>query len=321
LGGAKGGVQVDAKRLSMREREGLSRAYIRAFAAFMGPDRDIPAPDMYTDERVMAWMADEYDTIVGRHVPDAVTGKPVILGGIAGRIEATARGGVEVLQGLEDALGLKPRDTRAVVQGFGNVGYHAARLLCDAGYVVAGISDSAGAVYDADGLDPEAVMQHKRGTGSVGGAPGLSHEDLLEQEYELLVPAATADSLTADNVGRIKAKAVLELANGAVTPNADETLQARGVTVIPDVLANVGGVTVSSYELIQNRSGDPWSRDRVHERLRRQMQEAAEDVLRTSRDAKIALRCAAYVRALHRIAHAVETYGTRCNDFGGRPKS
>jgi glutamate dehydrogenase (NADP+) len=317
FGGGKGGVAVDAKKLSRRELERLSRAYVQAFARFIGPDRDIPAPDMYTNGIVMAWMADEYAVMTDQPNPAVITGKPVEIGGSVGRDDATGRGGYFVLRHLEKDLGLAPGKSRVVVQGFGNAATHVAKLLHADGYKIAGVSDSQSAIYDPDGLDPFAVEEHKRKTGRVAGAPTagkrreLTNAELLECDCDVLIPAAMENQIVQENAERIQAPIVLELANGPTTPAADAVLRRAGKKVIPDILANAGGVTVSYFEWVQNKAGYYWKLDEVRRRLREIMEPEARRVWDIHLEKGIDLRTAAYVHALDRIGRAVAAHGTK----------
>ena len=317
FGGGKGGVCVDAKQLSWTELERLSRAYIEAFASFIGPDRDIPAPDMYTHGVVIAWMADEYSTIVRRPAPASITGKPLAFGGTQGRVDATGRGGYYTLRHLEGSLGLDHDKATVIVQGFGNAGYHCAKLLHTDGYNIIGISDSKGGVFDPKGLDPLAVMEHKHKTGSVKGAKGhgrtkfLSNEELICQPCDVLVPAALENQITEDNAARIHARVILELANGPVTAEADAMLAKGGQLVVPDVLANAGGVTVSHLEWVQNRSGFYWELPHIHTRLKESMERETQAVWHLKGELDVSMRDAAYIHGLRRIAEAIEAHGTK----------
>lgn len=314
-GGAKGGVSVNAASLSKAERERLSRAYVRAFANFIGPDRDIPAPDMYTDAMTMGWMADEYSAIVGHPSPAVITGKPLQLGGSLGRDDATGRGGYFVLRHLERDLQLTPEKARVVVQGFGNVGYHCARMLHSDGYRIIGLSDSTVALHAPDGMDPLAVMEHKKRTGSLRGAPGngrvyeVSNKALLELECDVLVPAAMENQIDASNAQHVKARVIMEMANGPITPGGDQVLNHNGVIVIPDILANAGGVTVSYFEWVQNKAGYYWTLPDVHARLKQAIEPEARRVWDMKLEKEIDMRTAAYVHALDRIASAVTAHG------------
>ena len=316
-GGAKGGINVDSKKLSRAELERLSRAYVKAFARFIGPDRDIPAPDLYTNAMVMGWMADEYSSIVGHPSPAVITGKPLELGGSVGRTDATGRGGYIILRHLEKELGVSPDKTRVVLQGFGNASFHCARLLHDGGFRIIGLSDSKSAIYDPDGMDPYAVMEHKTANRTVSGAPTngkaeeISNEQLLEKECELLIPAALEHQITEENAERITAPLILELANGPTTPAADAILEANDTIVIPDILANAGGVTVSYFEWTQNKAGYYWSEDEVRSRLREFLEPQATVIWQTKQKKGFSMRTAAYVLALERIAGAVAAHGTK----------
>lgn len=315
FGGAKGGVKVDVSTLSTMELERLSRAYVRAFAHTLGARRDVPAPDMYTNGRVIAWMADELRILKGEHVPAAITGKPEPMGGSAGRVEATGRGAAKVLQQLEDELGLKPKKTRVAIQGFGNAAYHCAVALDEAGYRIVAVSDSGGARYSAEGLDPKEVRAHKAKTGGVTDAPvrgdgrNISNAELLAGECDVLVPAAVANQITCDNVGEVKARVILEVANGPVDPAADAELREAGIVVVPDILANAGGVVVSHMEWTQNLGGERWDLDTVRDRLDRRMRRETQAVQDIAEDLNLDLRTAAYVHALRRIGEVAEARG------------
>ena len=316
-GGAKGGICVDPRKLSNSELERLSRAFVQAYSSFIGPERDIPAPDVYTNQMVMGWMADEYAAFLGRPAPAVITGKPIALGGSLGRDDATGRGGYYVLRHLEKDLNVSPEKTRVVLQGFGNASFHCARLLHGDGFRVIGLSDSKGAIYDPDGMDPIAVMEHKRTKRTLAGAPTngtaveMSNEELLESECDLLIPAALENQIHEDNAANVKAPLILELANGPITPAGDRILNANGVIVVPDILANAGGVTVSYFEWVQNKSGLYWTRDEVQKRLKDFITPEAERIWALKQDKGIDMRTAAYVHALDRIAGAVAAHGTR----------
>lgn len=314
-GGGKGAVRVDPRTLSKTELERLSRAYIQAFAKIIGPNRDIPAPDVYTNSMIMGWMADEYSSIQGEPAPAVITGKPMALGGSLGREDATARGGYYLIRHLTNRLDLPVR-ARVAVQGFGNAGQHIARLLAEDGHKIVAISDSRGAVYCPDGIDPHSAIRAKLG-GSVtamAGSAGLSalaSEDLIAVDCDLLVPAALEDMIHEGNASRIKASVVLELANGPLTPEADAILDRRGIAVLPDILANAGGVTVSYFEWVQNRQGYYWPIDDVHARLQTTMEREGDAIWRLSQERDLTLRRAAYVHALARLASAIEAHGTQ----------
>jgi glutamate dehydrogenase (NADP+) len=319
-GGAKGAVCVDRKALSDTELQRLAHAYVQAFRGMLGPDRDIPAPDVNTDARVMAWMADEYGRCLGRPEPAVITGKPVAFGGSEGRAGATGMGGYLVLQALAQRLDLAPEDTRVAILGFGNAGGALADLLQNAGYRIVGLADAGGAVTAAKGLNVSAVREDKRKHGSVTGhtAKGArTHakpETLVGCDCDLLVPAALEDQLHADNAGDVQARVVLELANGPTTPEADAILGKAGVQVVPDILANAGGVTVSYFEWLQNRSRDYWSAERVQSRLEEVMRSAARRVGDTALELDCSLREAAYAVALRRLEAAVIATSPLCPD-------
>lgn len=317
-GGGKGAIQVDPKALSKSELERLSRAYVQAFARTIGPDRDIPAPDVYTNAMIMGWMADEYGTIHGQPVPAVITGKPIALGGSLGREDATARGGFYLTCHLRERLGLPSEGLKLAIQGFGNAGQHAARLFDSIGAKIVAVSDSSGAVYKADGLNLEALYAAKKAGKSVvsadHGGQVIAAEDLIGVECDVLVPSAMEDMIHKDNAHQVKAKLVLELANGPITPEADALLAEKGVLVLPDILANAGGVTVSYFEWVQNRQGLYWELDEVQSRLKVIMEREGDVVWGIAEDKAVSLRTAAYIHALGRLATAIEAHGTQ-SDF------
>jgi len=314
-GGGKGAVQVDPHTLSKAELERLSRAYVQAFSKVIGPDRDIPAPDVYTNSMIMGWMADEYSSIVGDATPAVITGKPIALGGSLGRDDATARGGYYLVQHLAGQLGLEP-GARVAIQGFGNAGQHIARLMAAAGYTIVAVSDSKGAIHRPAGLDVARLFEAK-GQGSVtrlAGSDGISAlpaDDLVAVDCELLVPAALEDMIHEGNANSVKARVVLELANGPITPEADAILASKNIVVLPDILANAGGVTVSYFEWVQNRQGFYWPVADVHARLKTMMEQEGEAIWALAKNKGITLRSAAYVHALSRLAGAIEAHGTQ----------
>ncbi len=315
-GGGKGAVRVDPRTLSKSELERLSRAYLQAFARVVGPDRDIPAPDVYTNAMIMGWMADEYSQIVGQLSPAVITGKPIALGGSLGRNDATARGGFYLVRHLADELGLGA-GMRVAIQGFGNAGQYYAQLAGADGHRIVAVSDSAGAIHRAEGLDVTKLIAGKTSGRQVAdlaaelGAEVIAAEALIGVDCDLLVPAALEDMITVDNAASIKAGVVLELANGPVTPDADKLLEARGITVLPDILANAGGVTVSYFEWVQNRQGFYWDVEEIHARLLRIMEREGRAVWDIARDRKTTMRTGAYVHALSRLATAIEAHGTQ----------
>lgn len=314
-GGGKGAVQVDPRKLSKAELERLSRAYMQAFARTVGPDRDIPAPDVYTNAMVMGWMADEYAQIVGQHEPAVITGKPIALGGSLGRSDATARGGYYLVRHLAKDLGLN--GLRIAVQGFGNAGQHIARLFAADGHKIVAVSDSQGAVKSEAGLDIDMLVETKDKGHSVastvgqGGHQFLSADELVGVDCDLLVPAALENMIDENNAASVKAKLILELANGPLTSEADAILARNGVVVLPDILANAGGVTVSYFEWVQNRQGFYWDIEEIQERLRMVMEREGRAIWNVSRDKGITVRTAAYVSALGRLAEAIEAHGTQ----------
>lgn len=315
-GGGKGAVQVDPRKLSKAELERLSRAYIQAFASIIGPDRDIPAPDVYTNSMIMGWMADEYSQIVGQASPAVITGKPLALGGSLGRGDATARGGYYLVRHLADELGLKG-SLRIAVQGFGNAGQHIARLLAADGHTIVAVSDSEGAVQSGKGLDLGRLLAAKDNGRSVTSTAGESGHELLDGnalvgvDCDILVPSALENMIRIDNADSVKARIVLELANGPVTSEADEVLEKKGIIVLPDILANAGGVTVSYFEWVQNRQGYYWPIDEIHDRLRIIMEREGRAIWDVAKAKDVSVRTAAYVHALARLAEAIEAHGTQ----------
>ena len=305
FGGAKGGVQVNPKLLSRTELQNLTRRYTAEIQILIGPTKDIPAPDVNTNAQVMAWLMDTYSMNVGYSVPGVTTGKPLVLGGSEGRSEATGRGCVFAVEHAAKQLDFDLAESRTVVQGFGNAGSVAARLMAELGSPVVAVSDSRGGVYNPKGLDLAAVAAHKDRTGSVAcfseGEP-VSNEELLSLDCEILIPAALENQITAANADRIKARIVAEAANGPTLPEADQILYDRGVFVLPDIFANAGGVTVSYFEWVQDLQAFPWTEQEVNERLRRIMTRAFDAVYETSNKHKVHMRTAALVRAIARVA-------------------
>ena len=302
-GGGKGAVCIDPHRLSVAELERLSRAYAAQFFDFIGPERDILAPDVNTNALVMGWMTDEYSRIAGKPSPAVATGKPLEMGGSLGRDDATGRGGSYVLRKLESRLDVGPGASVAV-QGFGNAGSHIARLLHEAGYRIVAVSDSRSAIRNSAGLDIPGLIVHKRGdapVGSFSGGESFSPDDLVGETCDVLVPAALESTVTQGNADRVKARVVLELANGPLTPQADAVLDEKGVTVLPDILANAGGVTVSWFEWEQNRAGAKWPLERIHADLKTRMEAQALAVLDLASERKMSCRAAAYTLALQNL--------------------
>jgi len=313
LGGGKGGVICNPKEMSQGELERLSRAYIRQVGRIIGLEKDVPAPDVYTTPQIMAWMADEFAFMKGYNEFGVITGKPLALGGSQGRGDATARGGMFCLREAAKELKINLKGATVAIQGFGNAGQFAATLSKELlGCKVVAVSDSRGGVYSADGIDPDAIVAHKSKTGSVVGFPGtkpISNEELLELDVTVLIPAALENVITEANAGRIKAKISLELANGPTTPEADKILFKNGVYVIPDFLANAGGVTVSYFEMVQNAYDYYWEEELVHERLDKKMTAAFHAVHAMSQKHKVHNRVGAYLVAVNRVAEAVRLRG------------
>jgi glutamate dehydrogenase len=307
LGGGKGGITIDPKTLSVAELESLTRSYTRGIAASIGPDMDVPAPDVNTDSRHMDWIADEYERISGKPAPGVVTGKSLAAGGSLGRDTATAAGCRTVLLASARRLGLR-NDARVVIQGFGNAGAHLARLLADDGLRVVGLSDSSGGIHDPAGLDVAAVARTKASHGSVihHDAEVVSQTQLLALDCDVLVPAALEGAIDAAEAEQIRARLVVEAANGPCTAAADAVMAGRGITVVPDVLASAGGVTVSCFEWQQNLTGERWSARTVTERLDARMAGALEDLWQVATTRSLPLRTAATVLGVGRIAEALE---------------
>lgn len=312
LGGGKGGITVDPKKLSKSELERLSRSFIRNLKAWVGPEQDVMAPDVNTNPEIMGWMADEYSKIIGKLQPGVVTGKPLAFGGSEGRTPATAQGGMYVLIETLKKLKLEPKKITLAIQGMGNVGGIMAELASQAGMKVVAMSDSTSALYNPTGLDVARVMKYKKEVGSLKNFPeakNITNNQLLELPVTVLVPAALENQIAKNNVGRVKAKVVLELANGPTTPEADAKLFKKGIILVPDVLANAGGVTVSYFELVQNLQQYYWPEKEVLDKLKPIMVTSFIKVWEVAQQHKIDLRTAAYVVALQRINQASQTKG------------
>jgi glutamate dehydrogenase (NAD(P)+) len=312
FGGAKGGVVCNPKELSQEELEHLTRRYATEISMFISPESDIPAPDVGTNPQVMAWIMDTYSMHRGYSVPAVVTGKPISIGGSQGRIEATGRGVMIVAREAARHLGMPFQGARVAVQGFGNVGSVAAVLLHEQGCRIVAVSDSRGGVYNEKGFDPGDLLRHKEQAGTVAGYRGadpLTNEELLEVPCEILVPSALEGQITGRNAARVKARIIVEGANGPTTPDADEILRERKVLVIPDILANAGGVTVSYFEWVQDLQSFFWTEEEINERLERIMVRSFREVLAMSQERKVDLRTAALVRAVQRVADALMTRG------------
>ena len=324
FGGAKGGITVDPKTLSHLELERLSRGYIRALADVIGPNCDIPAPDVNTNSTIMGWMAEEYFEIVREQRPDVITGKPLHLNGSLGREAATGKGALYTLLHWVKSQNIEPENTRIAVQGFGNAGFHFARLAKQAGFKIVALSDSRGGIYSEDGLDPERIMHHKKTRHELKAMlycdasvcdeaeyKQISNADLLKQDVDVLVLAALENQVTEKNVAKVKAKVILEVANGPVSAGADDILFNNNITVLPDVLVNAGGVIVSYLEWVQNKTGLYWEESEVNERLKFRIVREAETIFNLARDKALSLRTAAYIHGVARIAGAIKEKGTR----------
>lgn len=323
FGGAKGGITVNPKELSRMELERLSRGYIDAIADFIGPDMDIPAPDMYTNPMIMGWMMDEYSIICRQLSPAVITGKPVSIGGSLGRNTATATGAFFAIETIMPKFGYIPEKTTVAIQGFGNAGACLAELLCKAGYKVVAVSDSQGGIYSSQGLDIPSIRQYKESNKQMQAVycqdsvcnivehTVLTNEELLTLDVDILIPAALENQITKENVKDIRAKFIFEVANGPTTSAADRILENRAIYVFPDILVNAGGVTVSYFEWVQNRSGLYWTLDEVNQRLKAKMVAEIENIWQISQELSISMRTAAYVHGLNRLGEAINAKGTR----------
>ncbi len=313
LGGGKGGIICDPREMSMGELERLSRAYIRQVGRMIGLEKDVPAPDVYTTPQIMAWMMDEYAFMQGYNEFGVITGKPLELGGSAGRGDATARGGLITAREAAKALGMELNGATAAIQGYGNAGSFAHLIGAEEyGHKVVAVSYSRGGIYNPDGLDPYEVMSRKEATRSVTGLPGtepITNEALLELDVDLLLPSALENVITSENAGKVKGRIIAELANGPTTPEADKILHKNGLYVIPDFLCNAGGVTVSYFEMVQNAYDYYWDKPMVHERLDRKMTEAFTAVHKVAQDYDVHNRLAAYMVAVQRVARAMQLRG------------
>ena len=311
-GGAKGGICVDSKKLSKHELERLTRRYVSLIFEYLGPHRDVLAPDMYTDAQTMAWIMDTYSQLKGYGVPECVTGKPVEIGGSEGRKEATGRGVIHCVKQAADNMHLRLSNSSVSIQGFGNVGYEAAYAANELGCKVISVSDSKGGILCENGLNPAEVLAHKEKTGSVQGFKNcrdISNEELLEIQCDILMPAALENQITCKNAARIQAHLVVEAANGPTTPEADKTLFEKGILLIPDILCNCGGVTVSYFEWVQNLTREHWSLEEVNRKLEKKMTHAFNDVYGLSLKEKSDMRTAALMLGVGRVARAIKTLG------------
>jgi glutamate dehydrogenase (NAD(P)+) len=312
FGGGKGGVICDPTKMSMRELEALTRRYTAEIIDAIGPDKDVPAPDVNTNEQVMAWFSDTYSMHVGHTSTSVVTGKPIEMGGSLGRREATGRGVMIVAREAAKHLGFDLKGSRVAVQGFGNVGSIGAQLMAQQGATIIAVTDWKGGVYNAKGLDVDKLIAHVKQHKTVAGyadAEALGQKDVFKTDAEILIPAALEKQITSDNVNDIKAKLIVEGANGPTTPDAHKVLHERGVFVVPDILANAGGVTTSYFEWVQDRHGYFWTEKEVNERLEAKMCEAFNAVLETAQKYKVDMRTAAYIVAINRVATVTKLRG------------
>jgi glutamate dehydrogenase (NAD(P)+) len=311
-GGAKGGICCNSKEMSQGELERLTRRYVSLIFDYLGPHRDIPAPDVYTNEQTMAWIMDTYSQLKGYSVPESVTGKPVEIGGSEGRVCATSLGLAFCVREAAKFLKLNMKNATVAVQGYGNVGYNAASIMHSLGCTVVAVSDSTGGIYCPDGIMPSAVYAHKKKTGSVmnyKNCDNKTNEELLQTECDILIPAALQNQITKDNADKIKAKIVAEGANGPTTPEADKVLHEKGTCLIPDILANSGGVTVSYFEWVQNLTREHWTLKEVNGKLENKITKSFYDVQKLSKQEESDMRTAALMLGVGRVAHAIKTLG------------
>jgi glutamate dehydrogenase (NAD(P)+) len=312
FGGAKGGVICDPKHMSMQELENLTRRFTIEISVIIGPEKDIPAPDVYTTPQIMAWIMDTFSMQAGYSIPGVVTGKPISIGGSLGRDKATARGCLYVVDEAMHEIGREIREARVAIQGFGNAGMYAAQLMSQRGYHIVAVSDSQGGVADPHGLDVNRLMAYKLETGSVVGFKGaqrIDNKEVLEYDCDVLVPAALEKVITVENAPRIKARIVAEAANGPTMPDADAILFERGVMVLPDILANAGGVTVSYFEWVQDLQNNFWEEEEINERLKRKMVRAFREAYEQAQRHKVSMRMGAYCVAVDRVAEATKLRG------------
>ncbi|WP_281197564.1 Glu/Leu/Phe/Val family dehydrogenase [Staphylococcus felis] len=310
-GGGKGGIICDPRQMSIHEVERLSRGYVRAISQIVGPTKDIPAPDVFTNSQIMAWMMDEYSQMDEFNSPGFITGKPIVLGGSQGRDRSTALGVVIAIEEAAKRRGKTIKDSRIVIQGFGNAGSFLAKFLYDEGAKIVGISDAYGALHDPGGLDIDYLLDRRDSFGTVTNLfeDTISNKELFELDCDILVPAAIANQITADNAADIKAEIVVEAANGPTTPEATKILTEKGVLLVPDVLASAGGVTVSYFEWVQNNTGYYWTEDEVNEKLREKLVTAFDTIYNLSQNRKIDMRLAAYIVGIKRTAEAARYRG------------
>ncbi len=311
-GGAKGGITCDPKKLSIGEQERLTRRYVSLIGDYLGPHRDVPAPDVYTNAQTMAWIMDTYSQLKGYSIPESVTGKPIEIGGSEGRVCATSQGVALCVHEATEKLGMKMKGATVAVQGYGNVGYNAASILHSMGCKIVAVSDSTGGIYCSDGLNPYNVRAHKNKTGTVQhceGATDITNAELLTSKCDILVPAALENQLTKANANKIKAKIITEGANGPTTPEADKIFYEKNICLVPDILANSGGVTVSYFEWVQNLTREHWTLDEVNQKLEIKMIKAFDDVYKLSEKEESDMRTAALMLGVGRVAHALKTRG------------
>ncbi|MBC7498056.1 Glu/Leu/Phe/Val dehydrogenase [Candidatus Gracilibacteria bacterium] len=312
LGGGKGGIIVNPKELSERELEQLSRGWVQRLYKYLGPLDDVPAPDVNTNGQIMSWMVDEYSRLLGHWTPGTFTGKPLSIGGSLGRDTATAQGGLYVLEAYLKSSNESLKGKKVVIQGAGNAGLNMIELIAKTGAILIGTSDSHGAIYDEAGLDIAHIVELKKNKQALTEytwGTQITNPELLELECDILIPAALENQITSENVKNIKAKLILELANGPITPDADVVLFSKGIAVIPDILANAGGVTVSYFEQVQNNANYYWSREEVQQKLKLKMETALAGVLKSATEHKVMLRTGAYVVAMERILEAMKMRG------------
>ncbi|MBF1991995.1 Glu/Leu/Phe/Val dehydrogenase [Staphylococcus schleiferi] len=310
-GGGKGGIVCDPRQMSIHEVERLSRGYVRAISQIVGPTKDIPAPDVFTNSQIMAWMMDEYSQMDAFNSPGFITGKPIVLGGSQGRDRSTALGVVIAIEEAAKRRGKTIKDSRIVIQGFGNAGSFLAKFLYDQGAKIVGISDAYGALHDPEGLDIDYLLDRRDSFGTVTNLfeDTISNKELFELDCDILVPAAIANQITSDNAADIKAEIVVEAANGPTTPSATKILTDRGVLLVPDVFASAGGVTVSYFEWVQNNTGYYWTEEEVNEKLREKLVNAFDTIYNLSQNRKIDMRLAAYIVGIKRTAEAARYRG------------
>jgi glutamate dehydrogenase/leucine dehydrogenase len=311
-GGAKGGICCNPKKMSKGELERMTRRFTSLLYDFIGPYRDVPAPDVYTDAQTMAWIMDTYSQIRGYSVPECVTGKPISVGGSEGRAEATSLGVVVCAREAAEHSGIKLRGATVAVQGYGNVGWNAAKIAYDLGSKVVAVSDSMGGIYSSKGLNPYDISKHKAKTGSVinyRGTENITNEEILETKCDILIPAALENQITKANADKIKAKIVAEGANGPTTPEADKVLHERDIVLVPDILANSGGVATSYFEWVQNLTREHWTLEDVNRKLEGKMVKAFNDVYKISQKEQSDMRTAALMLGVGRVAEAIKTLG------------